>query len=199
MANFCNNTFSISHDDPIMIDRFEKAFNSTGVFQEFIPMPAGLKGSVAPCRDEAVKASNIKMYGAPDWYNWKIDNWGNKWDASSRDGDYGSVERDSDKLNGWFISAWSPPIQAFLKLGELGFTYELTYDESGHAFIGTISWDGQTLRDDCYSFDFEQYKKEGLDWRNEIPEEFHDAVDQYYEEWLEMQGDDEDVKVETDH
>ncbi len=198
MANFCNNTFSISHDDQVMIDRFEKAFNTTGAFQEFIPMPEGLKGSIAPCRDDAVKASNIQKYGAPDWYSWKIEHWGNKWDTISLDDDCCPVERDGDKLEGCFISAWSPPIEAFLKLGQLGFKFDLTYDEPGHAFIGTLSWDGKSLRDDCYSFNFSKFKEDGVDWRNEIPEEFHDTIEQYYEEWIEVQDDDEDVKVEVD-
>ncbi len=33
MANHCNNAFSINQNNPVALDRFESAFNSTGALQ----------------------------------------------------------------------------------------------------------------------------------------------------------------------
>ena len=48
---------------------------------------------------------NIKKHGAKDWYDWSINNWGTKWDASTQDID----EMDGNWLSIRFDTAWSPP------------------------------------------------------------------------------------------
>lgn len=181
MANDCNNVFVVKHHDPAMLDRFEKAFKDGGLFNEFFPIPEELRNADSPCRDEALRASNIEKYGAECWYEWAIENWGNKWDAGDGDGE---ITRQGNELTGWFVSAWGPPAEAFIKLGGLGFTYKLTYDEPGVGFIGVISWDGKTLRDKCYDFDFDKLKEQGREWKRVIPKEFHGRVGQHYLDWL---------------
>ena len=66
----------------------------------------------SPCRDEALKASNIAKYGAECWYEWANKNWGNKRDAGVGDGE---ITRDGNKLSGWFLSPWVPPAEAFIR------------------------------------------------------------------------------------
>jgi hypothetical protein len=39
------------------------------------------------------------------WYNWRLDNWGTKWNSYDCD----LVEEDSDRLEYVFFTAWSPP------------------------------------------------------------------------------------------
>lgn len=193
MADYCNNTFVVTHDDPAMLDRFEKAFREGRLFDEFFPMPQELRDGESPCRDEALKASNIEKYGAEDWYAWAHNNWGNKWDVGGDNGDGlgGSICRDGNDLSGWFYSAWAPPERAFVRFGKLGFKYELTYDEPGFAFIGVLMWDGGTLRDECYGFNFDNLKDAGLSWKDVIPDEFHETVEPYYLDWLYLQEENE--------
>lgn len=188
MANYCNNTFVVTHDDPAMLDRFEKAFRAGRLFDEFFPMPQELRDGESPCRDEALKVSNIEKYGAEDWYDWAMKNWGNKWDTDSK---LNSIRRDGNQLIGDLVSEWAPPEQAFVRFGELGFKYELTYDEPGFAFIGVLMWDGEILRDECYSFNFDELKDAGLNWKDVIPDEFHETVEPYYLDWLDLQEEDE--------
>ncbi|MEI6987596.1 MAG: hypothetical protein WCK65_15895 [Rhodospirillaceae bacterium] len=182
MANDCNNTFLVRHDDPAMVDRFEAAFKEARLFNEFFPMTQELSTADSPCRDEALKASNIEKYGAEDWYEWAYANWGVKRDVGGDNsggcGD-GNITRNGNEISGWFYSAWNPPTEAFIRFGDLGFKYDLSYDEPGFAFIGILSWDGETLRNECYSFDFGKLKEEGLNWEEVIPEEFHEHVEQY--------------------
>ena len=58
---------------------------------------------------------NIQKYGAPTWYEWRIRNWGTKWNAY----DFGDIEPDTipDKLS--FNTAWSAPHKVIEKIAEL--------------------------------------------------------------------------------
>ena len=123
MPNWVHNAVTISHEDPEMIARAERAFNEGKFLEEFIPN----KGD------------------PDDWYNHNIANWGTKWDVG---GDDAYCERDGNTLQLGFDSAWSPPTAAYTVLEELGFTVKATYWEPGMAFCG-IYEDGD---DDYYEY-----------------------------------------------
>ena len=65
--------------------------------------------------------SNILNYGVPTWYEWRIANWGTKWNSYSNFYEGGSI------LN--FQTAWSAPKAVLLKLSEMypDVTMELEY------------------------------------------------------------------------
>lgn len=119
----------------------ERAANSKGLLMEFLPTPHALINTVAGSfGDEEVQkalleqqARNVAEYGHPDWYSWNIANWGTKWDFALE-----NVERvNANTLTAAFDSAWSPPIEAYQKLEELGFVVEAKYYEPGMMFCGT--------------------------------------------------------------
>ena len=58
-----------------------------------------------------IAVENIKNYGAPDWYDWCIENWGTKWNAY----DIEACEDNQFK----FCTAWSAPHPILRKLSEL--------------------------------------------------------------------------------
>lgn len=139
MPNWCNNGITLRHADPAMIDRVVKG--KEGLLMEFLPTPQALIDTVAGSfgddekqRElEARQAENIRLYGAKDWYDWNIANWGTKWDVSLENVD----REDANTVSAAFDSAWSPPIEAYQKLEELGFEIEAKYYEPGMAFCGT--------------------------------------------------------------
>lgn len=122
-----------------MIDRAE---NCKGLLTEFIPCPEELTDDELTTSygdDEKQKvvdskrAAMLAKYGYASWYDWNIANWGVKWDFELE-----NVERvDANTLSAAFDSAWSPPIEAYQKLEELGFTVDAMYYEPGMAFCGT--------------------------------------------------------------
>jgi hypothetical protein len=134
MPNWCNNTVEIFHEDPAMIERVRKAFDAGALLNEFIPCPAELHEHEAPIRSDELAKRFMEQYGATDWYNWQVQNWGTKWDIGAD----GQPADDSD--NGGLIlsfdSAWSPPIGAYETLSELGFQIRAYYYEPGMAFAG---------------------------------------------------------------
>ena len=142
MPNWCNNTVTISHTDPAMIERVREAFNKGALLQEFIPVPKELMETVSGSvpegaeRDahEAQMATNRATHGYKDWYDWCVNEWGTKWDVGA-DGQP-AIDNDTNTLVLNFDSAWAPPIQAYEKLFYMGFNILAYYYEPGMAFAG---------------------------------------------------------------
>ena len=76
---------------------------------------------------------NLKKYGCKDWYNWRINNWGTKWDACE-----GGMRDSEWEVEATFDTAWAPPTpwleKVSAKYKRLKFTLE--YTEEGMGFEG---------------------------------------------------------------
>jgi hypothetical protein len=187
MPNWCANFIVISHEDPAMLDRVMKA--QDGLLMEFFPTPQPLLDTVAgwPGADkeeehEKQMGENIDKYGYKDWYDWNVANWGTKWDFG-----FHTIERTDDTtVVGSFDSAWSPPVQAYDKLMELGFSIDAMYNEPGMGFCGRwvngddadVNYGGMTIEE----------MKENID--PEVDEEF-DIIEQI-KEWQEEEDSEEE-------
>ena len=155
MPNWCNNTVTISHTDPAMIERMREAFNKGALLQEFIPIPADLQIVSGRCGDDdnpeqialvAAQKRNIEVHGYKDWYEFATNEWGTKWDIGA-DGQP-AIDNDDGVLVLNFDSAWAPPVNAYEKLFYMGFKILAYYYEPGMAFAG-IYEDGQ---DEYYEY-----------------------------------------------
>ena len=154
MPNWCNNTVEIYHTDPAMLERVRKGFNEGKLLNEFMPVPEDLQivaGRVGSDEDpEQIKLveaeqRNLAKYGAANWYDWCVANWGTKWDV----GGDGEVAQDiPGGLMLTFDSAWAPPTNAYEALLEMGFSIRAMYYEPGMAYAG-IWEDGN---DDYYEY-----------------------------------------------
>lgn len=142
MPNWCNNTLTLEHDDPAMIQRAYDALERQEFLQEFIPVPEDLKIVAGRMGDgdeqrelERKTAENVEKYGYGNWYDFCCGEWGTKWDV----GDQGcsDIHPDGRMLQTSFDSAWSPPIGAYQKLEALGFRVSAMFYESGMAFAGS--------------------------------------------------------------
>lgn len=145
MPNWCNNVVEIEAISQDMIARVAEAAKKGSLLQEFIPCPqdlldtvcgsVGVDGSPAQTALEDQQALNVKKYGYSTWYEWKIANWGTKWDIGEC-----TVEEvegsDGFALTLTFDSAWSPPVGAYEKLEALGFKIKAFYHEGGMQFAG---------------------------------------------------------------
>ena len=114
MPNWCNNNLTVSSDDPNLIAKFEKAFESNGLFEYFMPNPKG------------------------EWeYSWSVENWGTKWDIKGEE--INVIQVDEDRIIISFDTAWSPPIEFYEHLESLGYEVVGMYYEPGMAFCGIYS------------------------------------------------------------
>lgn len=150
MPNWCNNNLTLKHKDPEMIQRAYTAMCKGEFLNEFFPCPPELHEHSAPVRDEGLAEQFMEKYGASDWYNWQVQNWGTKWDIG---GDDGLIQRlDDNTLQASFDSAWAPPVQAYEKLCALGFEIKAYYDEPGMCFCGMVTGDEDFFDDEYYEY-----------------------------------------------
>ena len=142
MPNWCNNTLELAHEDPAMLERARDALNRGEFLNEFIPVPKELQivsGRVGDATDpaqielEAQEKSNREQFGYATWYDFCVNEWGTKWDVG---GDGMTCEIENGRIAASFDSAWSPPIAAYEKLVELGFSVRAYYYEGGMNFAG---------------------------------------------------------------
>ena len=152
MPNWCNNNLILEHDDLEMLIRAKAALDRGEFLQEFIPVPQDLRDTVAGFVGEDKQAAhqaqmdrNVALYGAKDWYDYCVSNWGTKWDCGE-DGNT-DISPDGKTLHTGFDTAWSPPITAYERLLDLGFRVKAMYYEPGMCFAGV--WEDGI--DDCYS------------------------------------------------
>jgi hypothetical protein len=202
MPNWCGNTLKLGHEDPAMIARAKEAFAEGKFLEEFIPVPKELSDTVAGHRSdadeqarlEAQTKANLEKYGYGNWYDYCVNEWGTKWDVGNGNG---IQHWDDHELIVYFDSAWSPPIAAYEKLLDLGFTVYATYYEPGCAFAGIFE-DGL---DDYYdlsgmdSGDVQQQLPSELDDTFGISEtmaeyenENEDEVTAWYKDGVEQTG-----------
>ena len=79
-----------------------------------------------------------------DWYNWNTSKWGTKWDVSTEGLEYTDNGDGTSTIEGYFDSAWSPPVEAFTTLAQDWDScyIELKYFEPGMCFIGLYDSEG---------------------------------------------------------
>ena len=193
MPNWCDNTLELRHEDPAMIKRAKEAFEAGRLLDEFIPVPQQLKDTRAGFygKDtyeqellEATEALNVKWFKHKNWWDFCVQEWGTKWDVGTEG--YINAE-DPNYLSLSFQSAWSPPIDAYAKLVDMGFEVYALYYESGMGFCGCFD---QGI-DDCYSIDGNS------EWVVDcIPDYIDEAfcISESMAEWEEENREDENVE-----
>ena len=130
----------LAHKDPAMLIRARDAFNRQELLNEFIPVPDELKIVAGRVGDpdeqaklEAQEAVNLDKFGYKNWYDFCVGSWSTKWDVGAEGYE---VEIENGGLTLSFDSAWSPPINAYEKMVDLGFSIRASYYEPGMCFAG---------------------------------------------------------------
>jgi len=174
-----------------MIKRAQEALAKGEFLNEFHPVPGSLRIVAGRCGAddnpeqialEAAQKNNIEVHGYRDWYDWCVNEWGTKWDV----GDEGTaVLHEDGSLTASFSSAWSPPIQAYGMLEDLGFEVKAYYFEGGMMFAG-IYEDG----DDDY---YEIGAMNSSEMRDILPEDLDEmfGISDQVEEYEAEEADDE--------
>ena len=115
MPNHTDNRVILSHADSQKIDDIYNVMNTddASLLQHIIPM-------------------NESLLDGGDWYEWRLDNWGTKWDIYETH----CNRIDANTLSMTFYTAWSPPIPVFDKLVDMGFEVNARYLDEGWMYIG---------------------------------------------------------------
>jgi hypothetical protein len=173
-----------------MLERARVAFNEGKLLAEFVPIPEDLhivagrigeKGSPEQNELEAQEKANLEAHGYSTWYDYCVNEWGTKWDVGGDD--LGPAQDIPGGLIMCFDSAWSPPIQAYEKMLDLGFSIRASYYEPGMCFAGL--WEDGV--DDFYELG--QMTSEQV--REELPEHLDETygISECMAEWEEENQD----------
>ena len=117
MPNWCSNSLKLTATNDSnrkLLDELEKQF-----------------GAMHPVIFDMIKPTPLDLLDGQGWYDWRLKNWGTKWDATILE-----ASRKKDTAMIYFETAWSPPIEIYKVLEEEGFKVEATYVEQGIQYAG---------------------------------------------------------------
>jgi len=137
MPNWCNNTLSIQGPTETLKPLWEEANREgSGLLNAMKPMPAELEGTTSPAPREGTPQPLVD--GFDNWYDWRVSNWGTKWDVDLEGLEFKDNGDGTASIVGWFDSAWGPPIEAYNTfLDDMdNCTLESFYEEGGMDFAG---------------------------------------------------------------
>lgn len=149
MPNWCSNSVTFTHPDRTKLQQLVDAYNVGETMDKLFPCPTDLRDTVAGSMGhgtpeqaalEKKQAENIDNYGAKDWYDWCVDNWGTKWDFGREDGrPPAEIKTDAageEYVELGFDTAWAPPLGFYAHLTAQGFRVKAYYFEGGMGFCG---------------------------------------------------------------
>ena len=187
MPNWCNNSITIKGSTETIRQLWEDATaddgsgnnHERGLLDAMVPMPAELN-------DTVVDIANSGLFSDPvNWYDWRVSNWGTKWDVSTEGLEFTDHGDGTAEISGWFDSAWAPPVDAYNTFCEDmdGVYLEAYYEESGMCFVGYWSSEGG---DDYY--DYSECSSDNI--RDVIPDYLVDyyALDERLAEYEDMES-----------
>jgi hypothetical protein len=142
MPNWCNNTINISGPTETIKQLWDDANskdaegNEYGFLNAIKPMPKALEGTTSPAPRDGEPQPLVD--GFDNWYDWRVSNWGTKWEVDMDGLEYKDNEDGTSSISGWFESAWSPPIGAYESFCDDfdNCSLDAYYEEGGMDFAG---------------------------------------------------------------
>ncbi len=131
MPNWCHNRVEIYGEGAEEIANKIASEETPFDFAKIIPEPDYDKIEVEPTFEK--EDSDFRM---PTWWDWRVQNWGTKWNSSECE----VTIMDDEQVEYTFNTAWGPPEGVILKLRELYPDVGITafYDEPGMELAGYI-------------------------------------------------------------
>ena len=131
MPNHCFNKIIIYGDEASKIASELKSEDTVFDFSKILPEPNYEEVEVKPTFSKEDEKDDFRM---PKWWDWRIQNWGTKWNSYD---DYVEIV-DDETVEYTFSTAWSPPEPVIAKLREQYPDVSITafYDEPGMEIAG---------------------------------------------------------------
>lgn len=158
MPNWCSNYLHVE-GEPNQLQEFKNnvtKVNDRGVIQftmeKLLPTPEGM------LEDTGIM---------PAWYNWRLVNWGTKWDVDTINID----ENGGESFGTAYSTAWSPN-DAFIKYASTQYPtlkFRLTFEEPGMGFCGVlICEDGEVIDEETGDLQWMDEYDNIVEWDSKI-------------------------------
>lgn len=167
MPNWCINSLTIRGTNE-ELQKFKKRYKTRKIHTDSTLSDdvnwLDFSKIISPNKDEFIEEWNFneehrKRYSdfSEAWYNeigydWKIDNWGTKWNACNTS----KPEQSDGELIYHFETAWSPPLPVIQAMMEhhKKLDFYFTYEETGMGFAGELqSEKGQIIEENEYNIE----------------------------------------------
>ncbi|MBT09455.1 MAG: hypothetical protein CMQ27_09015 [Gammaproteobacteria bacterium] len=152
MPNWCNNSITIKGPKAKIEALYQEIKGKNKMLDILRPMPQELRETTSPTPEKGsanYKGPQPRVDGYDNWYDWAVNNWGTKWDVDVDNLELNQQVAGSDEaeINGWFDSAWAPPLHALDYYIEKNpdVSIRCMYYEGGCDFMG--EWEDGA--DDC--------------------------------------------------
>jgi hypothetical protein len=189
MPNWCDNYFEfrVPTSSSKAFTDFADAFNSKerpehGLLNVLFPMPKHQPDVNKPnffFATGGLGKEQQDIYGKNNWYDWSNNFWGTKWDLDLSSISY-TIDGDYVYFIGFALSAWSPPVQAFMNSGV---EFSLYYCETGMDYFGYADVHSDTTYScplDADDFElFVDYELAFEEWLKDsgLPDDFFEKLD----------------------
>jgi hypothetical protein len=132
--------------------------------------------------------SNLAKYGHKDWYDWANANWDTKWGACRVDFDEDTFDENSNSINLYWESAWSPAVGLMKNISEQfpELVFGMHFTEEADFFAGYMVFhkgeivaegehemQGQPEYDD----DDENFDEKYSEWKDALTFEIAEGMD----------------------
>ena len=174
MPNWCENRIKISGPTK-KINKLWEDINNDGLLNTLHPQPDNLfLENLDP-----KKRLELDKDGVPNWYDWRIDNWGTKWEVNSEDLCVVDNGDGNSYIWGDFVSAWSPPAEAYIAFNRAdnGCEVEGWYFELGCDFCGLYNSKEGDVQCNSVSSELELTEAERSETFKRIEYEFGEALE----------------------
>jgi hypothetical protein len=167
MPNWCFNELSVRgrrDDVREFLSMLDNMKDDSGFFQAIYPMPEELRGIASPTRivseeehqqylDGKIKTFGgipitarmqqelRRRFGADNWYDWAVNNWGTKWDVHKNEL-YRTDWKNGSGVTLTFATAWGPPLKVIEKLSSKfpKLRFSINFNEPGMGCRGVQTY-----------------------------------------------------------
>ena len=172
MPNYCYNILTIEgpHDTLRKIHDLVRGEETPFDFEKIIPMPDYIYRGV-------IGAEEITIYGKNNWYDWRCENWGTKWNSC-----HASCSWSCDCIDYCFDTAWSPCEPVIKALSTMFPDTKIFYNyfECGMCFCGKQEFENGRMtysaEGDYVEYWFDGYSEDDEDEREILKEKDHPGI-----------------------
>jgi hypothetical protein len=141
MPNWCENTLNVNGTAEDISAFIKWLDDKPFCFERIIPTPDELQDSCPfsqARKDSGAGKELIEKFGSDNWYDWRLQNWGCKWDIDDREGR--PTHSSAELICFDFQTPWGPPERAIytLSLKFPNLTFLLAHYEMGCGFAGEM-------------------------------------------------------------
>ena len=150
MPNWCTNELNLYGPKEDVESFMKKVVQEEGkicLFESTYPTPIDLVDQKPFKKIHELNEEELVLlskFGSSDWYEWRVDNWGTKWECEDA---YLMFERDIEgkeelkEIAYRFDTAWGPAInwQKKITADYPNIIFHLWYEETGMGFCGTLT------------------------------------------------------------